>query len=114
MGQRRSDRLWFISRHRQIESELLKLAIQGTNPEGYATGLPALELLIRERVQGVEHSDVMDAIKRLFKDGRLRLRKWNAPMTAEHIDYTGSNDNFFQRDIFLKANAIQQTVSRTD
>ena len=35
-------------------------------------------------------------------------------MTAEHIDYTGSNDNFFQRDIFLKANAIQQTVSRTD
>ena len=84
-----------MSRHRQIESELLKLAIQGTNPEGYATGLPALELLIRERVQGVEHSDVMDAIKRLFKDGRLRLRKWNAPMTAEHIDYTGSNDNFF-------------------
>lgn len=96
------------SRHRQVECELLKRAIEGTDPHGYPIDLPTLELQMKENVQGIERDDVRDAITRLFENKLLRVFKWN-DLTGEYIEYTGKNDAFtFNGTLFLKCTSYSK------
>ena len=84
-----------MTKGQMIEYELVTRAVKATDPDGASVRISSFEQELRERLGIVEHADVVDALKRLFRRELLCLRKWDNP-DMRLRDYRGdSDDNAF-------------------
>lgn len=100
-----------MSKSLYIECDLVKRAAAATDPQGYAVTLGNLIQQIGEHVEGLTYNNVVDALKRLFEQRYINLRKWDLN-TAEHHDYKGKNDNdglFFEGTFFIQRTPYSDT-----
>jgi hypothetical protein len=97
-----------MSKNIRIECEIVKRAVEATDPEGWAVAIGNLQQQISEVVGlPLTHNEVLDALKRVYEHGYINLRKWDLNR-AEHRDYRGKDDDdgvFFFNDTFF----IQRT-----
>lgn len=101
-----------MSKAQMIEHELVTRAVKTTEAEGASVTLPDLVQQMRDRLTGIELADVVDALKRLFLDKVISLRKWDGPKMAFR-DYGGDSDDnaffFSQGDFRVKRTPFSRT-----
>jgi len=89
-----------MEQSQRIEYEILHLAVNATDTQGYGMTLPLLRQMMTQVFPDVENAAVVDACKRLFPKF-LSLRKWDEASRGFR-DYQGEHedDEFFYRGDF--------------
>jgi hypothetical protein len=81
-----------LTKRRVIEWELVTRAVKASDPEGASLVLRSIVQDMRDLMTDVDHTDVLDALKRLVSSKAISLSKWDGYNTTFR-SYRGDNDD---------------------
>ena len=102
-----------MTKGQMIEYELVTRAVKATDTEGTSLRVSHFLQEMRERLGEVERADVVDALKRLFLDKLLGLRKWDNPNMRFRNYEEDSDDNLFFLDYHYDLRIYRTPSSRS-